>query len=138
MKSRMKKRIGIAVAGIVAIFAIFGLLGAGDIIDLPEWANIPGIDLPIVGDTDAIDCKLEQVEGTRNVEITIVDGDSTTYPDYIYVFNNGNLVDQAQIDRLSDEVLVVPSTDGVDEQFYAIALVPVPEGRVFCESVTLS
>jgi hypothetical protein len=134
----MKKRIGIAVAGFLALFALLGLLGAGDIIDLPAWANVPGVDLPIVGDKDAIDCKLEQVAGTRNVEITIVDGDSSKYPNYVHVFNNGDLVDEAEIDRLSDEVLIVSSTDGVDEQFYAIAVVPFREGRIFCESIVLS
>ncbi len=133
----MKKTVGIIAACVASFFVVLGLLGAGDIIDLPEWANVPGVDLPVVGDTDQIDCKLAQIDGTRDVEITIVDGDKTTYPDYLHVWNNGNLVDAAQVDRRADDVLVVPSTNGTDEQFYSISIEPVRDGRVFCESVTL-
>ena len=133
----MKKTVGIIAACVASFFVVLGLLGAGDVIDLPEWANVPGVDLPVVGDTDQIDCKLAQIDGTRDVEITIVDGDKTTYPDYLHVWNNGNLVDAAQVDRRADDVLVVPSTNGTDEQFYSISIEPVRDGRVFCESVTL-
>ena len=133
----MRKTVGIVAACVAGFFVVLGLLGAGDIIDLPEWANVPGVDLPVVGDTDQIDCKLAQIDGTRNVEITIVDGDESTYTEYVHVWNNGNLIDADQVDRQSDHVLVVPSTNGTDEQFYSISIEPVREGRVFCESVTL-
>lgn len=133
----MKKKVGIAGAAIAGFFVVLGLLGAGDIIDLPEWANVPGVDLPVVGDTDQIDCRLAQIDGTRDVEITIVDGDRETYPDYVHVWNNGNLVEATEIDRQADDFLVVPSTAGTDEQFYSISIEPVREGRIYCESVIL-
>jgi len=133
----MKKKLGLAAASIVGVFVALGLLGAGDVIDLPAWANVPGVDLPLVGDTDAIDCRLAQVDGSRNVEIRIVDGDDSTYPDYEHVWNNGNLVDPTMIDRQAPDFLIVPSTEGTDEQFYSISIEPVREGRVFCESLIL-
>ena len=113
------------------------LLGAGDIIDLPAWANVKGVDIPLIGDTDAIDCRLEQIDGTTMVEIRIVDGDESTYPNYEHVWNNGNLVNPDDIDRISNDELIVPSTEGAVEQFYSISIEPIREGRVFCESVTL-
>ncbi len=106
-------------------------------IDLPGWANIRGVDVPLIGDTDMIDCRLDQVDGTNRVEITVVDGDASSYDDYQHVWNNGNLVDPESIDRLADDRFVVPSTAGADEQFYSISIEPEREGRVYCESIVL-
>ena len=131
----MKKKLAVGGGAFLAVMTTLWLLGAGDIIDLPEWANIPGIDIPLIGDNDAIDCKLRQIDDTRNVRITIIDGDKTTYSSYVHVWNNGNLIEAT--DRPLDEVLIVSSDPTKDEQFYAISIDPVPEGRVFCESLIL-
>lgn len=132
----VKKRI--AIAGVFAsLLAILALFGTGDVIDLPAWTNIKGVDIPLLGDTDAIDCRLEQVKGTTMVHISIVDGDASTYPSYTNVWNNGRLVATDDIDRLADDELIVPSTAGATEQFYSISIEPVREGRVYCESITL-
>lgn len=133
----MKKWIAIGAGGLVALLVVLSLLGAGDVIDLPAWANVKGVDIPLVGDTDAIDCKLDRVDDTTLVQIKVVDGDKTTYPDYVHVWNNGNLVDPDQIDRVSDSEFIVPSIEGVVEQFYSISIEPVREGRVYCESIDI-
>lgn len=133
----MRKRVAIVAGVLASLVLTLSLLGAGDVIDLPAWANIKGVDVPLIGDTDAIDCRLEQVDTTTMVQISIVDGDESTYPSYTNVWNNGNLVDPADIDRIANDELIVPSTEGVAEQFYSISIEPVREGRVFCESITL-
>ncbi len=133
----MKKNVAIGVGCLVALMVVLGLLGVGDVIDLPAWANVKGVDIPLVGDTDAIDCKLARVDDTTMVQITVVDGDTSTYPDYVHVWNNGNLVEPDQIDRVSNNEFIVPSTEGAVEQFYSISIEPVREGRVFCESIDI-
>lgn len=125
-------------AGIVlAILFGIAVLAGGDIIDLPSWANLPGVDIPIVGDTDAIDCRLTQIDDTDRVQITIVDGDAETYAEYVHVWNAGQIVDPSEITRVSNDVIESSSTPGIEEQFYSISIEPVEEGRVFCESIVL-
>lgn len=131
------KRAGVAVGVFAGVMAVLALLGVGDVIDLPAWTDVKGVDIPLIGDTDAIDCRLSQVDDTTMVTIRVVDGDETTYPDYTHVWNNGQLVDQADIDRIAVDEWVVPSTPGAVEQFYSISIEPVREGRVFCESIVL-
>ncbi len=133
----MKKRAAIAAGCVAALLVVLGLLGTGDVIDLPAWANIKGVDVPLIGDTDAIDCKLDQIGDTTMVQIKVVDGDETTYPSYVHVWNNGNLIDPDLIDRVADDEFIVPSTEGEVEQFYSISIEPIRDGRVFCESVNI-
>ena len=134
----MRKKLAAGVGGLItALFAI-ALLAGGDIIDLPAWANLPGVDVPLIGDTDAIDCRLAQIGDTDRVMITIVDGDSDTYAQYVNVWNAGELVDPSEIVRVSDSVIESSSTEGIVEQFYSISIEPVREGRVFCESIILN
>lgn len=133
----MKKRIAAAVGGIVALLIVVGLLAGGDVIDLPGWANLPGVDVPLVGDTDQIDCRLAQIGDTDRVQITIVDGDEETHSDYIHVWNAGELVDESELTRVSDSIIESSSTEGIEEQFYSISIEPIREGRVFCESIIL-
>ena len=135
-RSRMKM---LAVTGLAGVALLGGLsfAGVGDVIDLPAWAQIPGVDAPIVGDTDHLTCRLNQVEGTTDVEITIVDGDESTYSQYIYVFNNGDVRDPDEITRVDNETLISPSRPYTDEQWYSIATEPVRESRVFCNMITL-
>lgn len=133
----MRKWVAIGIGGVVALLVVLRLLGIGDVIDLPAWANVKGIDIPLLGDTDAIDCRLDRVDGTTLVQIKVVDGDESTYPDYVHVWNNGYLVDPDQIDRVSDREFIVPSTAGAVEQFYSISIEPVREGRVYCESIDI-
>ena len=123
----------LAAAGVLAL--VGASVAIGDEIDLPAWANVPGVDLPLLGDTDAIDCRLRQVDDTSQVEITIVDGDESTYDEYQWVFNNGQFVDAEDVERLASDTIISSSREGADEQFYAVALVPDPEGRVFCGSI---
>ena len=132
----MKKIAAGAGALLAALFCV-GLLAGNDVIDLPSWANLPGVDIPLFGDTDAIDCKLAQIEDTDRVEITIVDGDSNTHGDYVHVWNAGQVVDPSEVVRVSDSVLQSSSTPGIEEQFYSVSIEPVEEGRVFCESIVL-
>ncbi|MDW3179969.1 MAG: hypothetical protein R8J94_21445 [Acidimicrobiia bacterium] len=116
---------------------ILGLAGTGDVINLPAWTDIKGVDIPLIGDTDAIDCRLRRVDDTTMVRINVVDGDETTYASYVHVWNNGNLVDPEQIERIADDEFIVPSTPGAVEQFYSISIEPLREGRVFCESINI-
>ena len=134
----MKKLIAFGAGGIAALLLAVALLAGGDVIDLPAWANIPGVDVPLVGDTDAIDCRLEQIGDTDRVRITIVDGDTSTHAQYVNVWNAGNLVDASEIVRVSDSVIESSSTEGIDEQFYSVSIEPIREGRVFCESIVLN
>jgi hypothetical protein len=133
----MKKKLLIAAGAFASLLVVLSLLGAGDVIDLPAWANVKGVDIPLVGDTDTIDCKLEQIDDTPSVSISVVDGDKSTYASYVHVWNNGNLVDPDLVERVTENAFVVPSTDGVDEQFYSISIEPSRDVRVFCESVVL-
>ncbi len=133
----MKKRIAAIAGGIIAVLIVLGLLAGGDVIDLPGWANLPGVDVPIVGDTDQVDCRLAQIGDTDRVQITIVDGDQATHADYIYVWNAGELVDESELVRVSDSIIESSSTDGIEEQFYSVSIEPIREGRVFCESIIL-
>ena len=133
----MKKKRLIAAGAFASLLVVLSLLGAGDEIDLPAWANVKGVDIPLVGDTDAIDCKLKQIDDTRTVSNSVVDGDESTYASYVHVWNNGNLVDPDLVERVAEDAFVVPSTDGVDEQFYSISIEPRRDVRIFCESVVL-
>lgn len=134
----MRKRLLIGVpTAFVLLFGLGALLDTGDVIDLPSWLNIKGVDVPLVGDTDVIDCKLASVDGVDQVEITLVDGDEETYADYVHVWRNGSLVDATDIGRLADNRFLAPGEKGV-EQFYALSIVPERDARVFCESITPS
>ena len=133
----MKKKLAAALGGVLLILFGIAALAGGDIIDLPAWANLPGVDVPIVGDTDAIDCRLSQIGETDRVRITIVDGNEDTYADYVHVWNAGRIVDPSEITRVSDDVIESSSTEGIVEQFYSISIEPIEEGRVFCESIIL-
>ena len=134
----MRKKLAAGVGGLIAALFAIALLAGGDIIDLPAWANLPGVDVPLIGYTDAIDCRLAQIGDTDRVMITIVDGDSDTYAQYVNVWNAGELVDPSEIVRVSDSVIESSSTEGIVEQFYSISIEPVREGRVFCESIILN
>lgn len=131
----------LASGAFVGVLAIVGALGAGDIIDLPGWANVPGVDVPLIGDKDAIDCRLSIADDTSTpvvVRINIVDGNTETHVDYQYVWNNGNLVDNTMFERLAADELLVPVQDDTNaEQFFSVSIVPEREGRVFCESIFL-
>lgn len=136
--SSTKKRVLLGGGVIVAGLVLVGALSGGDIIDLPAWANVPGVDLPIVGDKDAIDCRLSIVEGSADplqIQIDIVDGNEESYMDYQYVWNNGNLVDDTVYTRTSADQLLVPVQDNKSEQFFSVSIDPVREGRVYCESI---
>lgn len=133
----MIKKVALAVGGVIAALFVIALLAGGDIIDLPAWANLPGVDIPVVGDTDAVDCRLSQIGDTDRVMITIVDGDTDTHGDYVHVWNAGELVDPSELVRVSDSVIESSSTPGLVEQFYSVSIEPVREGRVFCESIIL-
>ncbi len=129
-----------AIKGLGVVFTVLiviGLLAGGDVINLPAWANIPGVDIPLVGDTDAIDCRLAQIDRSDRVQITIVDGDESTYSQYVHVWNAGNIVDPSEVERVADNIIESSSTPGLDEQFYSISIEPVGEGRVYCESIIL-
>ncbi len=132
----MKKGLSVLGALVVLLFVISVLAGR-DIIDLPAWANLPGVDVPLLGDVDAIDCRLAQIGDTDRVQITIVDGDIESHGDYVHVWNAGNLVEPDELVRVSDSVIESSSTEGLFEQFYSISIEPVREGRVFCESIVL-
>lgn len=131
------KQILIAVSAVFASIIAVGILAGSDVIDLPAWANLPGVDVPGLGDTDAIDCRLAQIGDTDRVQITIVDGNLESHGDFVHVWNAGNIVDPSEIVRVSDSVIESSSTPGLEEQFYAVSIEPVPEGRVFCESIIL-
>lgn len=128
--------LGIVVAAIAIVFGAAAALGAGDVIEVPGWANVKGVDIPIVGNTELMDCKLSQVDGLPLTEIRLVDGDETTYPDFVHVWHNGDLVDPVLIDRPEVSRFVVPGEKG-GEQFYAISIIPERDDRRFCGSITL-
>jgi hypothetical protein len=116
---------------IVAIFLIFDI---DDVIDLPSWMNVGGVDIPIVGDTDILDCRLSETDDGR-VQIRIVDGDENTYPDFQFAWRNGNLIDSSLVEKPSDDLFIVPTETG--EQFYAISTEPERDARNFCESIVI-
>ena len=133
----MKK--ALAAGGTILILLItFSVLAGRDLIDLPAWANLPGVDIPLVGDTDAIDCRLTQIGDTDRVQIMIVDGDADTYASFVHVWNAGEIVDPSEVVRVSDDIIESSSAEGIVEQFYSISIEPVREGRVFCESIILN
>lgn len=122
-------------AGLLALIIAIQVADGTDVIDLPAWANIKGVDVPLIGNTDRLGCKLSSVEGADLVEVRIVDGDKDTYPDFGYVFRNGELVEEADVERVDVETFLVPGIKG-EEQFYSISRVPEREGRVYCASIT--
>lgn len=134
----MIKRVLTGIAVVLAGLFGIALLAGGDIIDLPAWANLPGVDVPVIGDTDAIDCRLAQIGSTDRVQITLVDGDESTYAQYVHVWNAGQIVDPSEIVRVSDSVIESSSTEGIVEQFYSVSIEPLEEARVFCESIVLN
>jgi len=140
-KSPRKRGLLVGAAGLVAALGLVSVLGAGDIIDLPAWANVPGVDLPLIGDKDAIDCRLSVADDTTDpvrIQIDIVDGNEDSYTDYQYVWNNGNLVDNTMYERPSVDQLIVPIQDDKPEQFFSVSIEPIREGRVYCESIVVN
>ncbi len=138
--SRRRRWLGGAVVVLVGVVGFSAATGQ-DLIDLPAWANIPGVDLPVIGDKDAIDCRLSIADASADpvrVQIDITDGRSETYGDYQFVWNNGNLVDSTGFDRPSDSRFIVPAISDRPEQFFSISIEPEREGRVFCESILIS
>ena len=137
--SRTKK---LAAAAAVVVAGLIGLsvLTGQDVIDLPEWANVPGVDLPVIGDTDQIDCRLSIADENADpvlIQIDVVDGDADTYSDYQYIWNNGNLVDSTGFERIADDRFVVPVGSDRPEQFFSISIEPERENRVWCESIVV-
>ena len=131
-------RAGVAgIAVVVALMVGLSAAGVGDVIDLPAWANVDGVDVPLIGDTDALVCRLEQVEGTTSVQISLEDGDEDSYSDFVHVWNNGVLIDSDDFEQIRPGLFVAASTDGIDEQFYALSPEPLPETRQFCSSLIL-
>ena len=130
----MTRRRWLAAGGALALLLAVLLADGTDVIDLPEWANVEGIDVPLIGDTDQIDCRLRAVDGADLVEVRIVDGDESTYADYVHVWRNGNLLDAADVERVDTDLFRVPGEKGV-EQFYAISTIPDRADRLFCESI---
>ncbi|NNC78589.1 MAG: hypothetical protein HKN94_00435 [Acidimicrobiales bacterium] len=130
MKRAAKWAAGLFVA-IVTIFLIFDI---DDVIDLPSWMNVGGVDIPIVGDTDKLDCRLTETEDGR-VQIRIVDGDRETYGDFQYAWRNGYLIDSSQVEKPADDTFLVPT--GVGEQYYAISIEPDEDARNYCESIVI-
>lgn len=130
-------------AALIGLVAAFGLLigaslaGIGDVVDLPEWANVRGVDVPLIGNTDLLGCRLSQVDGTTDVEIRIVDGDESTYDDFQFVFNNGDLRDAEELTRVSSDRIISPSRPDAITQFYSIATEPDRDSRVFCSSIDI-
>jgi len=118
----------------VAIVAIFLIFDIDDVVDVPGWMNVGGVDIPIVGDTDVLDCRLSETDDGR-VQIRLVDGDEETYGDFQFVWNNDDLVDSSLVEKPTDDTFVVPAAPG--EQFYAISIEPVRDARTFCESIVI-
>ena len=134
------KRLVAAVLVIVIAAAGYSVI-TGEEIDLPEWANIPGVDLPVIGDTDRIDCRLSFADRDAEpilIQIDVVDGNADTYADYQYVWNNGNLVDSTGFERPSDDQFIVPVRDDQEDQFFSISIEPEREERVWCESINIA
>lgn len=118
----------------VVIVAIFVIFDVDDVIDVPSWMNVGGVDIPIVGDTDILDCRLSRTDDGQ-VQIRIVDGDKDTYPDFQYAWRNGILIDSSLVEKPSDDTFIVPTEPG--EQFYAISIEPESDTRNFCESIVI-
>lgn len=138
--SARTSRLRAAVVGIAAAIALvvgLSVAGVGDFIDLPAWANVSGVDVPLIGDTDVLVCRLEQVEGTTRVQISLEDGDEDTYSEFVHVWNNGVLLEGDDFEQIRPGLFVASSTDGTDEQFYALSPEPLPDTRHFCSSLIL-
>jgi len=136
-RSPWPKRLLIGVVSGALLLVGLGLAGVDDVIDLPEWANVRGVDVPLIGDMDVIDCRLEQIDDTRRVRVAIVDGDESTYARYVHVWNNGHIVDPDLVERPSDDLMISASKPGTDEQWYSISDEPIEEARVYCGMIVL-
>ena len=122
-------------AGLAALVAlVIGVNASDGEIDLPAWTNIDGIDVPFVGDTDVLDCKLSNPSGVT-VQLELVDGDSALYPDFEHVWWNGNLVEPADVSTIGVGLFEVQAEPG--EQFFAVSTLPDREDRTFCESIVI-
>jgi hypothetical protein len=117
-------------AAVVAV-ALIGVGSDGEI-DLPGWTDIPGIDVPFIGDSDVLDCRLSNPEGVL-VQMELVDGDESTYGDFQHVWWNGNLIDDEAVTRVDVGVFQISAEVG--EQFFALSTLPDPDDRTFCESI---
>ncbi len=131
------RRVLVLSSAIVVALMVLIASGPRDVIDLPAWANIRGVDVPLVGDTDQLVCKLEQVDGTDRVEITLHDGDVETHGQYTHVWNNGMPIVEGEIERLDEDRLRVPSTPGTNDQYYSVSMTPNRDDRLYCSLIVL-
>lgn len=123
------------VVGLVALLVGLAAAGVDDVIDLPAWANIDGVDVPLIGDNDRIGCRIQQVDGTGDIEISIFDGDESTYDQYVFVFTHGGILANDQIERRAPDTFITPAIDDVENQFFFISTEPVTQGRLWCGSL---
>lgn len=119
---RRTRIVGLTIAVVVALVAAVAIDGE---VDVPEWANVPGVDLPFFGD-DPLLCDLAVVDSTAvRIELS---GAPDVIDDFVHVHVNGEptpeyqMVDHVAIVSLptdgSDVHLSVATAPGVDERFW--------------------
>ncbi len=119
---RRTRIVGLTVAVVVAVTVAVMIDGE---VDVPEWANVPGVDLPFFGD-DPLLCDLVVVDAsTVRVELS---GAPDVIDDFVHVHVNGEpapefeMVDHVAIVLVpadgSEVHLSVATEPGVDERFW--------------------
>ena len=80
---RRSRIVGLTLAVVIALAAAVLIDGE---VDVPGWANVPGVDLPFVGD-DPLNCDVVAVDATTvRVELS---GADDVIDDFVHVHVNG-------------------------------------------------
>jgi hypothetical protein len=99
-------------------------------IDVPEWANVPGVDLPFVGD-DPLRCDVVAATGGVRIELA---GDSDSIDDYRHVWVNGVVVEGLELQDRRAEL----SFEDDDVVHLAVSPTRQSDSRFWCGSASRS
>ena len=117
---------------LVAVLAAAGAAVAIDgEIDVPEWANVPGVDLPFVGD-DPLRCDVLALDGS-SVRVQL-SGAPKIIDDYVHPHVNGEPVPGIAI---VDHAFVVPLPADGSAAHLSVATTAGSDDRFWCGSADL-
>ena len=97
-------------------------------VDVPEWANVPGVDLPFVGD-DPLICDVVAAPGGVAVELS---GSPDTIDDYRHVWVNGEIDRDMPLQGRRAEVAFIDD----DELHLAVSRTRERDDRFWCGSAS--
>jgi hypothetical protein len=120
---RRTRIIGLTVAVLVAAIAAVFIDGE---VDVPEWANVPGVDLPFVGD-DPLRCDVIAVDATTvQVELS---GAPNIIDDYVHLYVNG---EPAQESVRGERSFAVSLPEDGSDTHLSVATTPEANERFWC------